>query len=150
MKRLVIHVKIAVFRNVYKYLHSHNKGNSLRKSPHNHCCYFGFTLEVRVFHVSYICTAISESGNTNSQVSNPKALMHWFSQLISVSLGGFDVNCTDNISTLQNSIMYIKKKNVTLNLMGRGVLQCSHASRPWFTVSDIPAAAARESYISDQ
>ena len=80
------------------------KGNSLRKSLHNHCCYFGFTFEVRFCHViSCICI-----GNANSQVSKSKALMCWFSQLISTSLGGFDVNCTDNISTLQNSIIYIK------------------------------------------
>ena len=79
------------------------KGNSLRKPLHNHRCYFGFTFEVRFCHViSFICIAISEIGNENSQVSKPNALMRWFSQLISISLGGFDTNCTDNISTLQN------------------------------------------------
>ena len=79
------------------------KGNSLRKSLHNHRCYFGFTFEVRFCHViSLICIAISEIGNANSQVSKPNALMRWFSQLICVSLGGFDANCTHSISTLQN------------------------------------------------
>ena len=79
------------------------KGNSLRKSLHNHHCYFGFSFEVKFCHViSFICIPISEIGNANSQVSKPNALMRWFSQLISVSLGGFDANCTDNISTLQN------------------------------------------------
>ena len=79
------------------------KGNSLWKSLYNHRCYFGFTFEVRFCHViSLICIAISEIGNANSQVSKPNVLMRWFSQLISVSLGGFDANCTDNISTLQN------------------------------------------------
>ena len=97
------------------------KGNSLRKSLHNHRCYFGFTFEVRFCPViSLICIAISEIGNANSQVGKPNALMRWFSQLISVSLGGSDANCTDNISTLQNL-----KKNVTANLMRHGVLQCS-------------------------
>ena len=96
------------------------KGNSLRKSLHNHRCYFGFTFEVRFCHViSLICIAISEIGNVNSQVSKPNALMCWFSQLICVSLGGFDTNCTHNISTLQNW-----KKIVSANLMRRGVLQC--------------------------
>ena len=119
------------------------KGNSLRKSLHNHHCYFEFTLEVRFCHViSCICIAISESGNMISQVSKPKALMRWFSQLISISLGGFDVNCTDNISTLQNSTTHIKRI-VIANLRRRGVLQCSRASRPRFPVSDIPAAVAR-------
>ena len=79
------------------------KGNSLWKSLHNHRCYFGFTFEVRFCHViSLICIAISEMGNANSQVSKPNALKRWFSQLISDSLGGFDANCTDNISMLQN------------------------------------------------
>ena len=79
------------------------KGNSLRKSLHHHRCYFGFTFEVRSCHViSLICIAISEIGNANSQVSKPNALMRWFSQLLCVSLGGFDANCTHNISTLQN------------------------------------------------
>ena len=79
------------------------KGNSLRKSLHNHRCYCGFTFEVRFCHViSLICIAISEIGNANSQVSKPNALMRWFSQLICVSLGGFNVNCTHKISTLQN------------------------------------------------
>ena len=123
------------------------KGNSLRKSLHNHRCYFGFTFEVRFCHViSLICIAISEIGIANSQVSKPNALMCWFSQLICVSLGGFDTNRTHNISTLQNL-----KKIVTANLMRRGVLQCSRASRPRFPVSDIPAAVAlRASYISDR
>ena len=79
------------------------KGNSLRKSLHNHRCYFGFTFEVRFCHViSLICIAISDIGNANYQVSKPNALMRWFWQLICVSLGGFDANCTHNISTLQN------------------------------------------------
>ena len=79
------------------------KGNSLRKSLHNHRCFFGFTFEVRFCHViSLICIAISEIGNTNSQVSKPNALMCWFLHLICVSLGGFDANCTHNISKLQN------------------------------------------------
>ena len=42
--------------------------------------------------ISCICIAISGSGNANSQVRKPKALMRWFSQLISVFLCGFDVN----------------------------------------------------------
>ena len=68
------------------------KGNSLRKSLHSHRCYFGFTFEVRFCRViSLICIAISQIGNAN-----------WFSQLICVSLGGFDAKCTHNISTLQN------------------------------------------------
>ena len=79
------------------------KGDSLRKSLTNHRCYFGFTFEVRFCHViNLICIAISEIGNTNSQVSKPNALMRWLSQLICVSLGGFDANCMHNISTLQN------------------------------------------------
>ena len=79
------------------------QGNSLRKSLHNHRCNFGFTFEVRFCHViSFICIAISEIGNANFQVSKPNALMRWFSQLISNSLGSCDANCTDNISTLQN------------------------------------------------
>ena len=79
------------------------KGNSLRKSRHNHRCYLGFTFEVRFCHViNLICVAISEIVNANSQVSKPNALMRWFSQLICVSQGGFDANCTHNISTLQN------------------------------------------------
>ena len=94
------------------------KGNSLQKSLHNYRCYFGFTFEVRFCHViSCICIAISESGDINSQAGKPKALVRWFSQLISGSVGGFDVNCMDNISTLQNSITRIKKI-VTTNLMG--------------------------------
>ena len=71
------------------------KGYSLRKSLHNRRCYFGFTFEVRFCHViSLICIEISEIGIANSQVSKPNALMCWFSQLICVSLGGFDANCT--------------------------------------------------------
>ena len=78
------------------------KGFSLRKSVHKHRCYFGFPFEVRFCHViSCICIAISESENANSQFGKPKALVLCFSQLINVSLGGFDVNCTANISTLQ-------------------------------------------------
>ena len=78
------------------------KGNSLPKSLHNHRCYFGFPFEVRFCHmISYICIAISESRNTNSQVHQPKALRHWFLQLISLFLDGFDANCMDNISTRQ-------------------------------------------------
>ena len=70
------------------------KENSLRKSHHNHRCYFGFKFGVRFCHViSLVCIAISEIGNANSQVSKPSALMRWFSQLICVSLGGFDANC---------------------------------------------------------
>ena len=89
-----------IFRSTYIPTY---KGNSLRKSLHNHRCYFGFTFEVRFRHViSLICIAISEIGNANSQVSKPNALMRWFSQLICVSLGGFDANCTHTISTLQN------------------------------------------------
>ena len=68
---------------------------------------FWLYFEVRFCHViSCICIAISESGNANSQVSKPKALMRWFSQLIRVSLGGCDVNCMDTISNMQ-----IKKKS---------------------------------------
>ena len=79
------------------------QGNSLRKSLHNHRCYFGYTFEVRFCHViSFICTAISEIWNASYQVSKPNALMRWFSKLISVSLGSCDANGTDNISTLQN------------------------------------------------
>ena len=79
------------------------KGKSLRKSLHNHRCYFVFTFEVRFCHVfRSICIAISEIGNANSQVSKPNALMRLFSQLISVSLAGFDANCMDKISTQQN------------------------------------------------
>ena len=47
----------------YSYIPTY-KGNSLRKSLHNHRCYFGFTFEVRFCHViSFICIAISEIGN---------------------------------------------------------------------------------------
>ena len=89
-----------IFRSTYIPTY---KGNSLRKLLHNHRCYFGFTFEVRFRHViSLICIAISEIGNANSQVSKPNVLMRWFSQLICVSLGGFDANCTHTISTLQN------------------------------------------------
>ena len=119
------------------------KGNSLRKSLHNHCCYFGFTFEVRFSHViSCIYIAIAKSGNANSQVSKPKALMCCFSQLISVSLGSFNVNCTDNISTLENPITYVKKI-VTAILLRRCILQCSRASRllqefcSIFTIEDV-------------
>ena len=86
------------------------KENSLRKSLHNHRCYFGFTFVVRFCHaMSRICIAISECGSANSKVNKSKAFMCWFSHLIRVSLGGFDENCTDSMSTLQNSITYIKK-----------------------------------------
>ena len=109
MKRLVIHVKIAVFRNVCQYLDSHIERYSLRKSLHNHRCYVGFNFKFRLCHmICCICIAISESGNTNSQVNKPNAWMCWFLPLISISLGGFDVNCLDNISMLQNWITYLK------------------------------------------
>ena len=57
MKRLFIHVKIVVFKNVYKYV--------------------------------YVLSQQTKGFDA-------------FSQLISVSLGDFDVNCMDNISTMQN------------------------------------------------
>ena len=101
MKRLVIHVKIAVLRNVISTYILTYKGNSLRKWLHNHRCYFGFPFDVSFCQViSYICIAISESGNTNSQVGK------WciFSQLISFFIDGFDINFMDNISMLQNSV----------------------------------------------
>ena len=107
------------------------KGNSLRKSLHNHRYYFGFTFEARFCHViSCICIEISESGNANSQVSKPKALMRWFSQLISISLGGFDVNCTDNIYALQN----IKKKchSESYEVLHSPVFLCIETTIPSF------------------
>ena len=83
------------------------KGKSLRKSLHDHRCYFGFTFEVRFSHViSLICIAVSEIRNAVSQVSKPNALMRWFSQIICVSLGGFDANCT-----ITSPRCKIKKKN---------------------------------------
>ena len=90
------------------------KGSSLWNSLHNHRYHYGFPLEVRFRHViSCICLDISESGNANSQIGKSKALMRWFSQLISFSLDGFDAKCTDNIVTLLNSITFIFKNVVS-------------------------------------
>ena len=112
------------------------KGNSLRKSLRNHCCNCGFPFEVRSCHViSCICIAISDSGNANSHVVKTKALMHRFSQLSSISFRGFDVNRTDNISMLQNSITYIYRiiVPVTTNLRRRTPLfPCMETTIPIF------------------
>ena len=106
------------------------KGNSLRKSRHNHRYYFWFPFEVRFCHVIRgICIPISESGNANSQVSKPKDLICWFSQLIGVSHGGFSVNYTDNISALQNLMTYILNTKLLVRignwLANSGAMMCS-------------------------
>ena len=107
------------------------KRNSLQKSLCYHRCYFGFILrsDFVTWSVAF-ALVISENGNANSQVGKSKTLMHRFSQLISVSFDSFDINCTDNISMLQNSILLVV---VTVNLMRRSpVFPCIETAIPSF------------------